>query len=154
MTRRRQRAVLLCCALLTIGCDQVTKRAAGVALRSHPRESFLGDTVRLEYVENTGAFLSLGADLSPRVKALVLLLGPAMILAYAALAGLRQPMHLRTAVALSLICAGGASNLVDRAIYGSVVDFLNLGVGSLRTGIFNIADVAIMCGAALAVWRR
>jgi signal peptidase II len=32
---------------------------------------------------------------------------------------------------------------------GSVVDFLNVGIGSLRTGIFNVADMAIMLGVAL-----
>ncbi|MCK7471140.1 MAG: signal peptidase II [Desulfomicrobium escambiense] len=53
-----------------------------------------------------------------------------------------------TTVALSLIVGGGLSNLIDRIAYGgNVVDFLNIGLGSLRTGIFNIADVAIMVGA-------
>jgi len=46
---------------------------------------------------------------------------------------------------------GGASNLIDRASRGHVVDFLNLGVGSLRTGIFNVADVAVLLGAVLIV---
>jgi signal peptidase II len=31
------------------------------------------------------------------------------------------------------------------------VDFLNVGVGSLRTGIFNVADVAVLLGAVLIV---
>jgi signal peptidase II len=48
-----------------------------------------------------------------------------------------------------LVLAGGASNWVDRVVRGSVVDFLNVGVGPLRTGIFNVADVAIMVGVAL-----
>ena len=55
-----------------------------------------------------------------------------------------------------LFAAGGASNLVDRIAYGSVIDFMNLGIGSLRTGIFNVADMAIMLGAgilALEGWR-
>ena len=36
-----------------------------------------------------------------------------------------------------------------RLARGFVVDFLNVGVGPVRTGIFNVADVAIMAGAAL-----
>ena len=40
--------------------------------------------------------------------------------------------------------------MIDRINHdGSVVDFINVGIGSLRTGIFNIADVAIMGGAIL-----
>ena len=49
------------------------------------------------------------------------------------------------------IIAGGASNWIDRVLRGSVVDLLNLGIGALRTGVFNIADVAIMLGAGLFV---
>jgi signal peptidase II len=47
--------------------------------------------------------------------------------------------------------AGGASNWIDRAVRGSVVDFMNVGIGPVRTGVFNVADVAIMLGAVLIV---
>jgi len=52
-------------------------------------------------------------------------------------------------IGTSLVLAGGASNWVDRVVRGSVVDFLNIGVGPLRTGIFNVADMAIMLGVAV-----
>jgi signal peptidase II len=52
-------------------------------------------------------------------------------------------------VGACLFVAGGISNLADRVIRGSVVDFMNVGVGPLRTGIFNVADLAIMAGALL-----
>lgn len=42
----------------------------------------------------------------------------------------------------------------DRVVRGSVVDFLNVGIGPLRTGILNVADVAIMLGAAFLVLRE
>ena len=48
---------------------------------------------------------------------------------------------------LVLFIAGGASNWIDRVLRGSVVDFLNVGIGPLRTGVFNMSDVAIMVGA-------
>jgi signal peptidase II len=51
-------------------------------------------------------------------------------------------------MAMALIASGGVGNLWDRfARGGSVVDFLNLGVGPVRTGILNIADLAIVAGA-------
>lgn len=54
------------------------------------------------------------------------------------------------AAALALICGGGIGNLIDRVRFdGHVTDFLNLGVGSIRTGIFNVADMALMIGVAL-----
>jgi signal peptidase II len=55
---------------------------------------------------------------------------------------------------LALVVAGGVSNLADRVARGTVVDFLNVGVGSIRTGIFNVADMAIMAGIALTLIRR
>src|SRR5262249_41776674 len=53
---------------------------------------------------------------------------------------------------LSLICAGGIGNLLDRWMYGYARDFLNVGLGSVRTGIFNIADLALMAGCVLVFW--
>ena len=51
---------------------------------------------------------------------------------------------------LSLIAGGGLSNLVDRlAHHGHVIDFLNVGLGPVRTGIFNLADLAITVGTVL-----
>ena len=58
-----------------------------------------------------------------------------------------------TVLAFSLVLGGGLSNLLDRIFYGGyVVDFINLGIGSLRTGIFNAADVAITIGVLLVVF--
>jgi signal peptidase II len=57
-------------------------------------------------------------------------------------------------VALALIAGGGISNLIDRLLYdGRVTDFLNVGIGALRTGIFNLADMVILAGALLLVLR-
>jgi signal peptidase II len=53
-------------------------------------------------------------------------------------------------LAVSLVFAGGVGNLIDRIIHnGFVVDFINIGIGPIRTGIFNVADVAVMGGSIL-----
>lgn len=53
-------------------------------------------------------------------------------------------------ISLSLLLGGGVGNLIDRVFNeGRVIDFMNIGIGSLRTGVFNVADIAISCGA---VW--
>ena len=53
-------------------------------------------------------------------------------------------------IAFSLMIGGGAGNLIDRVFnHGAVIDFVNLGVGSLRTGVFNAADVEILAGITL-----
>ena len=75
-----RRAVLLCLLLAaTAGCDRVTKHYAITTLAGHPGQSYLGDTIRLDYYENAGGFLSAGATWRPetRIVGVALLLGGA-----------------------------------------------------------------------------
>lgn len=63
-------------------------------------------------------------------------------------------MFLDTVVAWSLVLSGGLGNLVDRIINdGRMIDFMNIGIGSLRTGIFNVADVYITVGVVVLVFQ-
>jgi signal peptidase II len=156
--RYASRSLLLVLLLATVGCDRVTKSTAVALLSDSPPRSFLHDTVRLELTTNTGAFLSLGADWAPLLRFVLLGMGSAVLLVGLAVIALQSGWRRWTQAGAVLIIAGGGSNLVDRLLTGGVVDFLNVGIGSLRTGIFNIADVAIMAGAVLlgthAVQRR
>jgi len=154
MRRWATKVALLAVVATTIGCDQVSKHFATVHLMSGPRQSFLGDSLRLEYAENSGAFLSLGAGLPFWARTAFFSVGTGIILVACALAALRHRWPRLPLLGLSLVFAGGVSNLVDRVARGSVVDFLNVGIGSLRTGIFNVADMAIMLGVALLVLCR
>ena len=143
------------CLLLagTAGCDRVTKHFAVTALAGAPHQSFLADTVRLQYHENPGAFLAAGARWPPLARAVMFQFGNALFLA---LAGYLAARYRWTGVArcgLILFLAGGLSNLTDRLAIGSVIDFLNVGIGPVRTGIFNVADVAIMAGVGMVLWE-
>ncbi|HEY1305646.1 MAG TPA: signal peptidase II [Vicinamibacterales bacterium] len=150
--RNSIRLALLIAVLSTIGCDRVTKHVASSVLADGAVRSYLADTVRLEYVENTGGFLGLGADLPDAWRTtLFTAINGAVLLAIAA-ASVRFRWRGWLLTGACLVLAGGVSNWVDRAARGTVVDFMNVGVGPLRTGVFNVADVAIMLGlAALAL---
>jgi signal peptidase II len=143
------RALLLIAVVATIGCDRVTKHVAMAALAGEPTRSYLADTIRLEYTENTGGFLSLGASLPSSARTGLFTLGTAVMLLMLVGAAVRFRWSGWLLLGTSLVVAGGASNWVDRLVRGRVVDFLNIGVGPVRTGIFNVADVAIMGGVAL-----
>jgi signal peptidase II len=143
------RIALLGVVATTIGCDQVSKHLATTHLRGAPEQSFLGDSIRLQYARNTGAFLSLGSELPPALRTALFSFGTAIILAACLVAIVRHRRMTLSVLGLTLVVAGGVSNLVDRVAYGAVTDFLNVGLGSLRTGIFNVADMAIMTGIGL-----
>lgn len=143
--------------LSTIGCDRITKHAATTFLSGHPSRSYLADTVRIGYAENTGGFLSLGAELPSAVRTGLFTVGTGLLLCTLVFIATRHSWGRLSTLGLALFVAGGASNWIDRVARGSVVDFLNVGVGSVRTGVFNVADVAIMLGAcviAIATFGR
>ena len=154
MTRTANRLLLLILIVATIGCDRVTKRFATEFISESPSQSFLNDFVRLDYAENAGAFLGLGADWPAWARAGLFTLGNGLLLVALAVAAVRAQWSGASEIGLALFVAGGASNLVDRLVRGTVVDFLNLGIGPVRTGIFNVADVAILLGIALLLFDR
>jgi len=145
--------VLLLLLFASIGCDQATKYKAKELLPRDTTISVAEDTIRLRYIENHGAFLGLGASLSRETRfwIFIVLVSLALTALFFHVVSSRT-LKLWPAVALTLVLGGGLSNLIDRLIYkGAVVDFVNIGIGSLRTGIFNMADVAIVAGAGLMV---
>ena len=135
----------------TVVCDRLTKRLAVAHLAGAAPQSYLRNTIRLEYAENSGAFLSLGANLPEGIRTALLTFGVSLLLIVVAILAIRRRWAGVPLAGVALMWAGGVSNLIDRAFQGSVVDFLNVGIGSLRTGIFNVADVAVMLGAFLVV---
>jgi signal peptidase II len=142
-------AVLSC----SIGCDRATKAVAEYNLRDLGRISLWHDFLRLEYVRNSGAFLSMGAQLPEPWRSLLFVGGVAVMIVVLVVLALARPRARIQVVAFALIAGGGLGNLWDRVVSGAVTDFMNLGIGSLRTGIFNVADLAIVAGIALLLVR-
>jgi signal peptidase II len=142
---------LMTAVAATISCDRLTKHAATVALAGADARSYLADTVRLEFAENPGGFLSLGANLPVTARTAFFTTITGLLLLVLAVFAVRTRRAGWSTLGLMLFLTGGASNWIDRVLRGSVVDFLNVGIGPLRTGVFNVADVAIMSGAVLFV---
>jgi len=155
MTTRWRLALLLLAMLLCIGCDQAAKAVARDSLAGQETIHLFGGAIRLEYAENTGAFLSLGSSLPGHLRSLLFVGGTGLIVV-GLLVAMARGGHASTAgsLGLALLAGGAVGNLIDRVIYGgAVVDFVSVGLGGLRTGIFNLADVAITTGVVLVAIR-
>lgn len=146
-----RRVVLLCLLLvLTAACDRATKHFAMTTLAGSADQSYLAGTFRLTYHENPGAMLGLGAGWRPAVRTAIFQIGNGLFLLATAILTIRGGFTRLGQVGL-LLLAGGVSNLIDRIAMGRVIDFLNVGIGPLRTGIFNVADMAILAGVAILI---
>jgi signal peptidase II len=149
-------ACAACVAAVTV-VDHIVKLVAANWLSDGQRYDYLGGLFRVQAAYNTGAILSLGSQLPDGLRAWLLPAVTGLILAWVSILLLREPEYNPAVIGLSLVWAGGFSNLVDRVAYGKVFDFMNLGIGPVvRSGVFNVADMAIMAGIPIILigWMR
>ncbi len=143
-------ALLSITIIISVGCDQITKLAALNNLRGHASISLFDNIFHLIYAENPGTMLGIGSTLPDNMRFVLFVLFIGIVLVAAIIFILVKPLHNLTVLAISLIVGGGVGNLVDRLIRnGSVIDFMLIKIGSLESGIFNVADLAITLGACM-----
>ncbi len=129
--------------------DRAGKYLATVYLADGLRHSCLAGLLRLEYMHNSGAILGLGSQLPEEIRRWLMPLATIVILVWVSVILIREKGFGWAAAGFSLVWGGGFANLADRIAYGQVVDFFNLGVGEIRTGTSNLADLAIVAGIPL-----
>ena len=141
--------------LVLLLADCASKRAAETYLGPYPRP-VLGEVVQLHLAYNRGAATgwSFGNYSRPILSVLAALAVIALVRLYRA----APARDWRLGAATALVIAGAIGNLLDRLRSPlGVVDFIDVGVGSLRFWTFNVADVGVTLGAAalaLILWRR
>lgn len=144
---------ILSIVLLTIGSDQVSKELTRQHVEPRSYNSVFGDYFILTNIENTGAMLGFGQDFSPIAKRIFfqgLPLLVLIVLLYRILT--KTNLNQFSLLAFALFIGGGLGNLIDRIAHGSVTDFFQLRFGFFRTGIFNIADVAVTAGVIILIF--
>src|SRR6478735_9662907 len=138
-----------------VGCDQVTKQVVRDHIALGASQSFMAVTLRLTHAENPGAFLSMGASLPEGARVAVFQVGASILVMGLLGFALFARLDTWSIVGFSLLAASGVGNLVDRFLRdGLVTDFLNIGIGSVRTGIFNVADVLGVAGFLVLILFR
>jgi signal peptidase II len=139
-------------AALFLAADQLTKILAEGSLASHRSVQVLGNVVRFTLVWNRGAAFSLSWG-GPAILGVVTAAAAVLVLVQIWKMTDRPAVFL---VGLGAILGGALGNLLDRIMYGSVIDFIDVGFGRSRWPTFNVADIAITVGGillVLAYWR-
>ncbi len=134
--------------IVNIAIDQISKVWVRAEVSEGSQSSIIGDVFTLHNVENTGAFLGMGSDLTDPWRTILLLVLPVIVLGLVVVHIIRdKTIDNMSLVGFCCIIGGGIANVFDRFAYGSVTDFLHIDLGGkLRTGIFNIADVSVTTG--------
>ncbi|MBA6152301.1 signal peptidase II [Gelidibacter maritimus] len=146
-------ASIILLIVANIAIDQISKFIVRAKIATNEIIELIGDTFIMTKVENSGAFLGLGSDLSPTLKWILLLILPVIVLGgviYYIITN--KTLDRLSLIAFCCIVGGGIANVFDRFMYGSVTDFFHIDLGGVfRTGIFNVADMSVSFGMILLV---
>jgi len=149
---RGNRGLFWSVIIAVVVSDVVTKWIAYTSLTTapYPREVF-GEAVRFWLVYNRGAAFGIHVGDYSRWVFLALTIAALVILGRL-YRQTRAGDTMRT-LSLALVCGGAIGNLIDRVRWErGVVDFIDVGMGSMRWPTFNIADMAVSSGAFMLAW--
>ena len=124
--------------------DQLTKYLVRINFEQGETLPIISDIVHLTYVRNWGAAFSMFENLKAVTIVIPLII---LIISMTALIILKNRISRLARVAVSMIIAGGISNLIDRIIFGYVTDMIDFRVFP----VFNIADISVCVGCGLLV---
>jgi signal peptidase II len=151
---------MACVTLLVVSVnffvDRITKNIAVRYLKGREPAVFFDRLAVLVYAENDGAFLSLGSGWNIYVKYVVLLIIPILLCIFALVFLAFKEKKMYRIISGGCVIGGGLSNLIDRLFNNfTVIDFLNFGIGNLRTGVLNTADLSVTFGViALVIFEN
>ncbi len=136
--------------------DVITKQLAVASLTGRAGIRLLGDWFAFRLVYNQGA--AFGLHLGPHSRWLFTGLAIVALVVLGAMVRQTAPHQRFRLVALALVCGGAIGNLIDRLRSSrGVVDFIDVWIGPFHWPTFNVADMAVSCGAvalAMILWSE
>jgi signal peptidase II len=135
---------------IIVVADQVTKALVKAKLPLYDSVNVIPGMLDITHATNTGAAFGILNGVEFPYKAVVMVLVALIALAAVGLYALSLPAEQRVARAgLALILGGACGNLIDRAVAGRVLDFVDVYWRDYHFWAFNVADSAITVGVAL-----
>jgi signal peptidase II len=142
-------------AAVTVVLDRLTKVVADHDLPGRAIH-VVGDVVQFRLVHNQGA--AFGLELGAWQRWIFLAIAAIAIVWLHSAARQAPVTDMLRQLAVAFVAGGAAGNALDRILSAhGVVDFIDVGVGTLRWPTFNVADMAVTCGAvalAISLWRE
>lgn len=135
-------------SIIVVILDQITKLAVRYYCEYEHPYRIIGDLVRFTYIENRGMAFGIQVGVGQPFFTVFAVIATVIIFVYI-LKARDEKSSLR--FALALILGGAIGNLIDRFLYGAVVDFVDIGFGNTRWPIFNLADSAVTIGMMILI---
>ncbi len=141
-------------SLAVVAADRVTKIILDRATQPGFSRTIIPGFLNLVHARNRGAAFSLLANVnSAWLQAALIVLALAAVALFAWMLASGRASARAERWGFALVLAGAAGNLIDRILYGSVLDFLDFYVRDWHWPAFNVADSAITIGATLIFWE-
>ena len=131
-----------------IALDQWSKWAIKTSFNLYQSKPVIQDLLHFTYVTNDGMALGLSFPGGKHVLLIMTILLTGFIVGFL---WKEKNGHPLIKYGLALILGGAIGNLIDRLLYGKVVDFLDLMIGNFHWYIFNIADSSVTIGMILFI---
>jgi signal peptidase II len=164
--KTHQRTLISALVIFVVIADQITKYAVKSWMFLYESREVFGNFFKLTYIENPG--MAFGIQFENKILFTILsVMAALVILVYL----IRLPNErFIFKISLGLILGGAIGNLIDRIVYGRVIDFFDVeffdisipafsfifidfpGYSLTRWPVFNIADSAVTCGMILITW--
>ncbi len=131
---------------LVVLLDQLSKQVVRSGMELYSSINILGNLVRFTYVENSGIAFGISVGQTLPIFTMLSIFASIVIFIYL----YKERFNaLLPRVGLALIFGGAIGNIIDRILFGKVVDFIDVGIGVHRFYIFNVADSAVTVGVTL-----
>jgi signal peptidase II len=139
--------ILIGISILVVVLDQFTKFLVLHSLYPHESVPLLSNIIYLTYTQNSGSAFGLFSNLGSMIRIpffiAVTLASTFIVYAYQRMISEEKQM---TRMALGLVWGGALGNMVDRLLYGQVIDFIDVRYNDIPWYVFNVADSCISIG--------
>ena len=131
-----------------IALDQWSKWAIKTSFNLYQSKPVIQDLLHFTYVTNDGMAFGLSFPGGKHILLVMTILLTGFIIGFL---WKEREGHPLVKYGLALILSGAIGNLIDRLLYGKVVDFLDLMIGDFHWYIFNVADSSVTIGMVLFI---